>query len=323
MVWLQYVPGGIFSETNAGWLGVLMMIISSLALLMLARWSTGLGQVVLLIAAIGSPWVLLLERGNVDAVAIWVAVIIVALAHRWNSPATWTFAAALIWIAGTWKYYPFALGILLLPALAIKRGWVIVSSYLVAAVGYVAVTWEGFRTSSAASSAMVDFGDFVVLGRTPVVARMAGHADGIGSWQGGDVLMILISLLAAVLGFLAAWRAKIRTPLLGSLAAAGSVVYISVVLIAGFGYAYKAAFLLLAIPLVSSWPSARGRVLAATGLATVLLIGVESVVVWNTVLATMAGIIAAGVAAGAGAAVLLRSDLGAISSRLTATRSAG
>lgn len=323
MVWLQYVPGEIFSEANAGWLGVVMIINSSLALLMLARWSSGLGQVMLLVAAIGAPWVLLLERGNVDAVVIWVAVMTVALAHRWNSPATWTIAAVLIWLVGTWKYYPFALGILLLPALAIKRGWVFVAGYLVAALGYVALTWEGFRTSSAASSAMVDFGDFVVLGRTPVVARMAGHADGIGSWQVGDVLMVLIGLLAIALGFLAAWRAQVRTPLLGSLAAAGGVVYLAVVLVAGFGYGYKAAFLLLAVPLVSTWPTAKGRILAAVGLATVLLIGIESVVVWNTVLATLAGIIAAGISLGAGSAVLLRSDLGAISARLTVTRSAG
>ncbi|HEY7823389.1 MAG TPA: hypothetical protein VIG24_11165, partial [Acidimicrobiia bacterium] len=323
MVWLQYVPGGIFSEANAGWLGVAMIIISSLALVMLARWSSGIGQVVLLIAAIGAPWVLLLERGNVDAVVIWVAVITVALAHRWNSPATWTIAAVLIWLVGTWKYYPFALGVLLLPALAIRRGWVIVAGYLVAALGYVAFTWEGFRTSSAASSAMVDFGDFVVLGRTPVVARMAGHAEGIGSWQLGDALMLLMGLLAVILGFLAAWRAQIRTPLLGSLAAAGAVVYLAVVLVAGFGYGYKAAFLLLAIPLLSTWPAAKGRILAAVGLATILLIGIESVVVWNTVLATTAGVIAAGIALGAGSAVLMRSDLGAISARLTATRSAG
>ena len=323
MVWLQYVPGEIFSEANAGWLGVVMITISSLALLILARWSSGLGQGVLLIAAIGAPWVLLLERGNVDAVVIWVAVITVALAHGWNSAAAWTIAAALIWLVGTWKYYPFALGILLLPALAIKRGWIIVAGYLVAALGYVALTWEGFRTSSAASSAMVDFGDFVVLGRTPVVARMTGHADGIGSWQAGDVLMVLIGLLAIALGFLAAWRTQVRTPLLGSLAAAGGAIYLAVVLVAGFGYGYKAAFLLLAIPLVSSWPSNKGRILAAVGLATILLIGIESVVVWNTVLATLAGVIAAGVAVGAGAAVLLRSDLGVMSARLTATRSAG
>jgi len=323
MVWLQYVPGGIFSEANAGWLGVAMIIVSSLALVLLARWSTGLGQVVLLIAAIGAPWVLLLERGNVDAVVIWVAVITVALAHRWNNLTTWTIAALLIWLVGTWKYYPFALGVLLLPALAIRRGWLIIVGFLIASIGYVIATWEGFRTSSAASSAMVDFGDFVVLGRTPVVARMAGYGDGIGAWQFGDTLMIVIGLLSLLLGFIVAWRSRIHAPLLGALAAGGGVLYLAVVLVAGFGYGYKATFLLLAIPLLSAWPSNKSRILVAVALAAVLLIGIESVVVWNTVLATLAGVIAGGIALGAGAAVLIRSDLGAVSHRLTTTRSAG
>lgn len=323
MVWLQYVPGGIFSESNAGWLGVAMIIVSSFALVLLARWSSGLGQLVLLIAAIGAPWVLLLERGNVDAVVIWVAVITVALAHRWSSLTTWTIAAVLIWLVGTWKYYPFALGVLLLPALAVRRGWMIITGFAIAALGYVLLTWEGFQTSSAASSAMVDFGDFVVLGRTPVVARMAGHGEAIDAWQFGDTLLVLVGLLAILLGFLAAWRAKIRVPILGSLAAAGGVLYLSVVLVAGFGYGYKATFLLLAVPLLSAWPSSKSRLMVAVGLASVLLIGIESVVVWNTVLATTAGVIAAGVALGAGAAVLMRSDLGSLSSRLATTRSAG
>lgn len=315
MVWLQHIPGAVFSEANAGLLGVVMIIISSVALVMLARWSSGIGQLVLLIAAVGAPWVLLLERGNVDAVVIWVAVVTVALAHRWNNHTTWVVAAVLMWVVGTWKYYPFALGILLLPALALKRGWLIIAGYVIASLTYVGLTWEGFKTSSAASSAMVDFGDFVVLGRTPVVARMIGHAEGIGTWQIGDVLMIVIGLLAVLLGFLVAWRVKLSAPLMGALAASGGVLYLAVVLVAGFGYGYKATFLLLAIPLLSRWPSSKNRLMVAVGLASVLLIGIESVVVWNTVLATLAGVLAAGLATGAGTAALIRGDLGPLSVR--------
>jgi len=152
---------------------------------------------------------------------------------------------------------------------------------------------------------------------------MAGHGDAIGAWQFGDILMIVIGLLSLLLGFLVAWRARMRTPLLGALAAGGGVLYLSVVLVAGFGYGYKATFLLLAVPLLSAWPSSKSRLLVAVGLTAVLLIGIESVVVWNTVLATTAGIMAAGVALGAGGAVLVRSDLGSVSHRLSATRSAG
>ena len=58
---------------------------------------------------------LLLERGNLDAVVLWSAVAAVILVRRWNSLWAWSIAAALIWVMGTWKYYPFAMGLMLLP----------------------------------------------------------------------------------------------------------------------------------------------------------------------------------------------------------------
>ena len=93
------------------------------------------------------------------------------------------------------------------------------------------------------------------------------------------------------------------------------------VLVAGFGYGYKATFLLLAVPYLSAWPASKGRVLVAVGLAAVLLIGIESVVVWNTVLATTAGIIAAGIALGAGGISMLRGHQQARSAQSPVTTS--
>ena len=55
------------------------------------------------------------------------------------------------------------------------------------------------------------------------------------------------------------------------LAAGGSALYLSSVLIAGFGYGYKAAFLLPVVPLVSVMLRARHRVIASSGLAVLLL----------------------------------------------------
>ena len=82
MVWLRFVPFDVFSEANVAVLGVIMIVISSLMLVSLARSSRGIGQIVLLIAAVGGPWLLLLERGNIDAVILWAAVVSALLVSK-------------------------------------------------------------------------------------------------------------------------------------------------------------------------------------------------------------------------------------------------
>ena len=87
----------------------------------------------------GGPWLLLLERGNIDAVILWAAVVSAFLVSKiglkggsgWRVLWPWVVGAMLIWIVGTWKYYPFALGLMLLPALRIRRGWIVVVGFAV------------------------------------------------------------------------------------------------------------------------------------------------------------------------------------------------
>lgn len=307
MVWLQYIPGRVFSEANVPVLGVAMIVISSLALAWLARQSSGLGQIVLLVAAVGGPWLLLLERGNIDAIVLWAAALAVLLARRWDSLLVWSIAAVILWLMGTWKYYPFALGVLLLPALRLTRGWIVLAGFAAATVAYLVVTWSNFLFSLQSNTNMIDYGDYVVLGRVPVVARMLGTDVAAGGWQFGDVLMLVLAVFAVLAGFAVGRIMQTTRPWFAMLAAGGAAMYLSSVLIAGFGYGYKATFLLLAIPLVSRLPSSHTRVVAGTGLAAVLLIGVQSVVVWNTVMVTMAGLAAASFALGVALAVMLES----------------
>ena len=307
MVWLRFIPFSLFSQSTVGVLGVAMILVSSLVLMWLARQSTGLGQIVFLVAAIGAPWLLLLERGNIDAVVLWVAAGFVLATRRWNALWVWWLGAAAIWVVGTWKYYPFVLGIMLLPALRLRRGWIVVAGFLVASIGFVIVTWTNFRFSSSSNSAMIDFGDYVILGRIPVVARMWGTDVG-GGLEIGDVVLVLLTLAAAMWGATGVASTRKSRGDLGMLAAGGSALYLASVLIAGFGYGYKATFLLLVVPLASFLLRARHRVIASSGLAVLLLIGVESVVVWNTVLVTVSGIVIAGFGLGAGGAAIARSS---------------
>lgn len=312
MVWVQYVPFGVFSQANVLILGVAMIIISSLVLLWLARQSTGLGQIILLVAAVGGPWLLLLERGNIDAVIMWAAAVSVLLVRRWGALTSksplwpWIVAAGLLWLMGTWKYYPFALGIMLLPVLRVRTGWAVLVGYAVASFGFVLATWDNFRFSSSTNVSMVDFGDFVVLGRVPVVARMLGTEVGAGGLQFGDVLLLLLALLAVLWGVGVGAMLRRSHAWLAMLAAGGSALYLTAVVMSGFGYAYKAAFLLLAVPLVSRLITSRTRLIAGSALGVLLLLGVQFVVVWNTVMVTTAGVIAAGFAFGLGVTLLLR-----------------
>jgi uncharacterized membrane protein len=316
MVWLRFIPFGLFSQANVAFLGVAMIVVSSLVLIWLARQAEGLGRIGLLVAAVGAPWLLLLERGNIDAVVLWVAAGTVLLTRRWNALWSWWIAAAAIWVVGTWKYYPFVLGVMLLPALRLRRGWTVVTGFLIASLGFVLVTWTNFQFSSSSNSAMIDYGDYVVLGRVPVVARMLGSSVPASSLQWGDVLLIALAIAAAVWGFAVGVSTRRNRPDLGMLAIGGSAVYLASVLIAGFGYGYKAAFLLLVVPLASLLVGANRRAFVFAGLSVVLLVGIESVVVWNTVLVTVAGLVAAGFGAGAGLAMIIRSR-----PRWTVTRS--
>jgi hypothetical protein len=306
MVWLQYVPFELFSQANVAFLGVAMIVISSLVLVWLARQSRGIGQIALAISAVGGPWLLLLERGNIDAVVLWSAAVAVMLVRRWNVLWVWVLVAVLFWLMGTWKYYPFALGIMLLPVVRLRYGWTVLVGYVIAAVGFVALTWENFRFSSSSNSAMIDYGDFVVLGRVPVVARMLGTSVGTPGLQFGDVLLFLLVLAAVAWGVGIGLMLRTARPWLAMLATGGSALYLVSVLVAGFGWGYKATFLLLAIPLLSSLVSSKIRLIAASSLGVLLLIGVQSVVVWNTVLATNSGLIGAGFAFGLGGALLVR-----------------
>lgn len=325
MAWLQYVPFSLFSVANVPPLGIGIVVISSLALVWLARQSTGAGQVLLAIAAVGGPWLLMLERGNIDAVVVWAAIVAVLVTRRWSSfsPSArlwpWIVAAVVIWLMGTWKYYPFALGVMLLPALRIRRGWMVVVGFALASVAFVAVTWQNFRFSSSSNSAMIDYGDFVVLGRVPIVARMLGTEVGSGALNMGDIVVFLLALFAFVWGIGIAMMLRQLRPWASMLAAGGAGLYLASVLVAGFGWGYKAVFLLLAVPLVSQLMSNRQRLIASAAVIVLLLLGISSVVVWNTVMATTSGIIAAAFAMGLSLTLLLKAARPSTSEGVPAT----
>jgi hypothetical protein len=305
MVWLRFVPFEVFSQGTVPGLGVALMLAASVALVWLARQSSGLGQITLGIAAVGAPWVLLLERANIDAVVLVILVMGVIITRRWpSSLAVWFVAAGLFWLMGTWKYYPFVMGIALLPVLRLRRGWTVIAAYAAATIAYVLITWQNLLFSSASNSSMVDFGDWAVLGRVPLVARMVGAIPGGDGFQGMDIPVVLLVLVAFVWGVAVGKFVPRRLVFTGALASGGAALYLSSVFVAGFGYGYKAAFLLAGVPLVSSLltrASDRGhRAIVGSSVVVLVLIAVQSAIMWNTVLVTQAGLVAASFLLGAG-----------------------
>ena len=305
-LWLQYVPFDAFAARNATALGLIAIVISSLTLVWLARISTGRARIVLLVAAVGGPWLLMLERGNFDAFLVWTAAGAVLLVRRWNSLWAWSLAAAAIWLMGTWKYYPFALGLMLLPALRLRRGWMVVVGFGLASIAFVAVTWSNFIFSATSNSGMTDVRDFVVLGRVPLVFRMIDITATDTSMPLGHALVYAVAAIALVWGVMFALALPGVRVHEAMLAVAGSSMFLVSVLVAGFGFAYKAVFLLLTIPLLGRPAEPRARLVLYSSIVMLVLVGVNSTVVWNTVLATLAGIIAAAFAFGASATLLVR-----------------
>ena len=305
-LWLQYVPFDLFSARNATTLGFISLLISSVALAWIARQASPRGQVVLLVAAVGGPWLLLLERANFDAYVIWAAVLLVFLVRRWNSMWAWTVGAAIIWLVGTWKYYPFALGLMLIPVVRLRRGWIVLAGFVAASGAFVVLTWDNLIFSLHANEAMAISPDLVILGRFPVVARMIGADADPTTRDFGDLVFLLLAGAAFLWGiaFARCLRGARRTE--SMLAIGGSTLFLASVLVAGFGYAYKAAFLLLIVPLVALPRQARDRFLLYSSVVVLVLITVASVVTWNTVLATLAGVVAASFGLGASSALLVR-----------------
>jgi hypothetical protein len=121
-----------------------------------------------------------------------------------------------------------------------------------------------------------------------------------------------LAFVAFVWGIAAGRVIPRRFAFIGALASGGAALYLSSVFVAGFGYGYKAAFLLAGVPLVSSmltWASNRGqRAIVGSSLVVLVLIAVQSAIMWNTVLVTQAGLVAASFLLGAGLRVMAKYD---------------
>jgi len=306
VLWLRPLTFNLISESWAPIVGTAMAIGLSLCLVWLARNTSPRGVPVFVVAAIGSGWLLLLDRANLDAIAFAVPIIAIFLLRRSQALWVWSLIALLAWLVGTWKYYPFALGILLLPLLRIPRGWTVLTAFAAATFAFLAFQWRAFSSSISDNSEALILYDFPAMGRLPIISRMTEQFEFNNQPLEASLLVILLAVTAIWWG----WnfgRTLPRAPLYtGMLASTGSLLFLASVLIAGFGFGYKAAFLLLLVPLFALPSRTPNRFMLYSSVVGLLLIAIPLIVAYSILLTSLAGITAAAMGLGASLSILWR-----------------
>jgi hypothetical protein len=189
----------------------------------------------------------------------------------------WGFAAG-VWVLGTWKYYPFLLGVLLLPVLKRSRGFLILIAFAVGSLVYVLVTFEtAMRAQAEVASRSQSIG--TGLG-SDYVARLLSGAQDPPLWAS----IVTLSLGLAALGWgITTARASSITPSFAqtALAFAGASMVAFPVLISGFGHQYKIALLVMAVPLLSRLRSATDTSVWQSSTFALVVLAVALVGLWG------------------------------------------
>jgi len=268
----------------------------------------------LLIAGVSPAWLLLLDRANSDAF-ILAALVLGAWLVWWKpSLLTWSAFAFILWVLGTVKYYPFALGAVLVFAIFVRFGWVVPVVFLAASSIYVGLTWSWYERSRA-WTIRPDLFDV----QLPAYGRVLVERAVVGPDSGSGVQVLTIGALVALMA-VGIWLGTAladgsgdpgRATFLGVIAVGGALAFLGKVLWAGFGFLYTGAFLLLIFPVLMGRnggdrraPNYESRV---SGVATsVGIVGLIAVFTpFNGVVATVFGILIAGVGLGAGIRIFL------------------
>jgi hypothetical protein len=301
LLWIKQLTFGQTNETWAIPVGFALIVIVSAALYWLARISSPGALPLYLLASFSSAWLLMADRANVDSFVFLTPFLVVLVNQRSSNLWSWSGLAIWIWWLGTWKFYPFALVLLLLPVLFIKRGWIILVGFAIATVVFVAVEWESTMSGFQANQINVRVNDFPAFGRTPIVARMGDRFDQSSLLALPNLLVFALALGAFFWGISYAKAIKTKDLPKGLLALGGSSMFLSNILLGGFGFAYKGPFLLLAVPLFALGLSSKNRFALYTSIVSILLIALSLMLSYSILLTSLASIAAASIAAGVGA----------------------
>ena len=311
--WL--VPTGV-TRAAVPVFGLLGVLLSALAIAWLSRQSGGWGRITLLAGSASAAWILLQERANLDAGIVWAAVLLVWLVRKHHGLWPWIVAAIPIWLLGAWKYYPFAMVLALAPVLRLRHGWTVITGFLVFAFGYLVVIRNNVALSLSSNAGLSD-GTYGGLGRDIAAAFVAGEAKAVTGWGWGDIVTAMVMIASFAWG----WTVVGRAPSLGAdptglqrfpltaeamLAISGSTAIVITVGWSGFGYNYKAALLVLGVPLLARLADRRDAPSWHAGVFMLVLSIIAMFVTANVLLASIAILIVSTFLVGASIRLLAR-----------------
>lgn len=301
--WWQPIVGTDLPSWTAQVAGFGILAVSLAAFVTIGRSTGALGRLTLLLAALSPAWLLLLDRANVDALVLGGLVLGAVLVRRRDALRTWWIVAGLLWVGGVLKYFPFAMGLALLPALRVRRGWMVLAGFTLASSAVILASWTALQESSRFNSEKIlVLEDFPSYGRLVVLDRLSAFG------AGGTVALVANLMIAAVVIVAAIWgwghasrSSSVRTS--GTvLALGGSTAFLSAVLVSGFGFHYKGAFLLACVPLITARVASpkRSAAIASSSVTMVALLALATWVAYSSLLATLSGLLVAGFALGGG-----------------------
>jgi len=301
-------PGGTLYGPALGWFGQSILapewapvlgLALSVAAVACAWWlattAPDPGPIVILIAMVCSAWILLLERGNLDAVVFIVAVAVALTWGRVGIVRKSILVSAIVLLA-LMKFYPVLLILGLIPFLRRRGQWWIIGLTSLAFIGYVLIYREDVMRSLAINSGQATTSNGS-LGTEVLAAMLAGT-----SVEAAPTIMILVLSLAllVVVGAGAAANVPARAIPNSVVSAAimGTALACVTLLVAGAGFHYKAVFLLLAVPYASYVATSHlgyQRILGYFALAMILI---SQTFIFNVLTATLTSTIAASVLLG-------------------------
>ena len=307
LAWLDPIFGGTLGLSWAPWIAIVTLAGLCASVFVLAKVSAPRGVLVLIIASVGPAWLLMSDRINVDAPILIIAVLGAVFASRANTLWAWSILAIALWIMGTWKYFPFPMAVGLLPVVLIKRGWMILVAFIAMTAGYMWWARSALMDSSKWNTeTILVLQDFPAYGRLQVLDRMSVSTANPTLVLVASGLLILFTLAAIWWG--ANWGLRISAPSTLSimLALFGTTAFLGTVLISGFGFMYKGAFLLLAVPLLAQGRNGAKGFVLFTSLLSLSLLTVSVMVAYSTLLVTLCGLMVSGLAFGAAASGMFR-----------------
>jgi len=305
LTWFAYLTSNGIGVSWLPVIGLLLTAFAVLSLVVLGRRSSGIGLWVLAIGSLSPAWLLLVDRANGDLIIIASLVAAAALVAVKPSLVGWGSFALALWFLGTLKLYPFAMGVVLLMALAIRWGWVIIGAYATAVAAFTVLSRDALFASTSAHSSLSVLG--VTLGESPIYGRVviAELLRGLGS---APLAALLAAIFLAALLASSLWWGWNATPIrvgqaqlifAGTLALGGASAFAAKVLVGGFGFFYSGAFLLMIVPsLIVKGKGAEIRNGPLMTLAALMLVALFAGS--NSALATIAGTLVAGFGFGIG-----------------------